>query len=135
MTRSGRALIQMSREECLKHMERHPSHVGRIALAGPRPMIFPVNYVLDGDSIVFRTDPGTKFHAAVHKAFVAFEVDWVENDWQLGWSVVARGQATVVEDPAELEHLERLHLEPWTNGDKRSYIRIDTKLLSGRRLQ
>jgi len=109
--------------------------VGRIALAGPRPVIFPVNYAVDGSSIVSRTDPGTKFHAAVHKAFVAFEVDWVEPDWQIGWSVVVRGQARLVEDPDELRRLSRLPLVPWAEGKKGNYVRIDTQLLSGRRLK
>jgi nitroimidazol reductase NimA-like FMN-containing flavoprotein (pyridoxamine 5'-phosphate oxidase superfamily) len=130
----GRELEEMSRDDCIKHMERHPARVGRIALAGPRPVIFPVNYVIDGESIIFRTDPGTKFHAAVHKAFVAFEVDWVEADWQIGWSVLARGQARVVEDPMEIKRLQRLALEPWAAGDKSTFVRIDTNLLSGRKL-
>ena len=131
----GRILEHMSREECLKHLDRHPAKVGRIALAGPRPVIFPVNYALDGDSIVIRTDPGTKFHAAVHKAFVAFEVDSVEPGWQVGWSVLARGQARLVDDPEEIKRLERLPLQPWAAGDKSSFITIDTKLLSGRNLR
>lgn len=135
MASGGRQVVQMTRQDCIKSLERHPFHVGRIALAGPRPNIFPVNYALDGESIVFRTDPGTKFHAAVHKAFVAFEVDMIEPNWHSGWSVVARGQAGVVNDPAELSRLKRLPLEPWAEGEKASYVRIDTQLLSGRLLK
>lgn len=131
----GGELESLSREDCMKYLDRHPARVGRIALAGPRPVIFPVNYAVDGDSIVFRTDPGTKFDAAVHKAFVAFEVDWVEPDWQIGWSVVVRGQARLVEGPAELERLSRLPLVPWVEGEKGNYVRIDTQLISGRRLK
>lgn len=130
----GRELERLSREECMKYMDRHPARVGRIALAGPRPVIFPVNYAVDEDSIVFRTDPGTKFHAAVHKAFVAFEVDWVEPDWQIGWSVLVRGQARLVEDLDELKRLSRLPLVPWAGGEKSNYVRIDAQLISGRRL-
>ena len=132
MTR--RELERLDREECMELMRGHPSHVGRIALAGPRPTILPVNYTIDGDSVVFRTDPGTKFHAAVHKAFVAFEVDWVEPTWEVGWSVLVRGQAKVVDDPPEVAHLEELPLVPWADGEKSNYVRIDTKLISGRRL-
>jgi nitroimidazol reductase NimA-like FMN-containing flavoprotein (pyridoxamine 5'-phosphate oxidase superfamily) len=109
--------------------------VGRIALAGPRPTIFPVNYAIDGDCVVFRTDPGTKFHAAVHKAFVAFEVDWVEPTWKIGWSVLVRGQAKLVDEPSEITHLKELPLVPWAKGEKSNYVRIDTKLISGRRLK
>ena len=131
----GRELETLSRDDCVKYMDRHPARVGRIALAGPRPVIFPVNYAIDGDSIVFRTDPGTKFHAAVHEAFVAFEVDGVEPTWQIGWSVMVRGQARLVEDPNELGRLSRLPLVPWVEGEKGHYVHIDTKLISGRRLK
>ncbi len=130
----GRPTERLDRDECLKLMERHPSCVGRVALAGPRPAIFPVNYAIDRGNIVFRTDPGSKFHAAVHRSFVAFEVDWVEPTWQTGWSVVARGQAHVVVDPGELQKVRRLSLAPWAAGEKEHYVSIDTELISGRRL-
>jgi hypothetical protein len=39
------------------------------------PVILPVNYVVDGDAPVFRTDPGTKLDAAAEGAAVAFEGD------------------------------------------------------------
>lgn len=124
----------LNRDECIKLMERHPACVGRVALPGPRPVIFPVNYALDHGNVVFRTDPGTKFHAAVHQAFVAFEVDWVEPTWQTGWSVVVRGQAHVVTDPEDLARVERLPLLPWVEGDKENFVSIKAELISGRRL-
>jgi uncharacterized protein len=125
---------QLDRDECMRLMEGHPACVGRIALAGPRPAIFPVNYAIDGDNIVFRTDPGSKFHAAVESSFVAFEVDWVEPSWQLGWSVVVRGQAHLVTDPDELERVARLPLLPWATGDKAHFVSVEGKLVSGRKL-
>lgn len=36
-------------------------------LFGTHTVIFPVNYAIDRGNVVFHTDPGTKFHAAVHK--------------------------------------------------------------------
>ena len=131
----GRIMEHLDRDECIKLMEGHPAGVGRIALAGPRPVIFPVNYAIDRGNVVFRTDPGTKFHAAVHKAFVAFEVDWVEPTWQTGWSVVVRGQAHVVNDAEELARVSRLPLLPWAKGDKGHFVSVESKLISGRRLQ
>jgi uncharacterized protein len=125
---------RLDRAECIRLMEGHPSGVGRVALAGPRPVIFPVNFAVDRGNIVFRTDPGTKFYAAVHKAFVAFEVDWVEPTWQTGWSVVVRGQAHVVTDPEELTRVRRLPLLTWVEGDKGNFVSIESKLISGRRL-
>jgi nitroimidazol reductase NimA-like FMN-containing flavoprotein (pyridoxamine 5'-phosphate oxidase superfamily) len=124
----------LARDECIKLLERHPACVGRIALSGPRPVIFPVNYAIDRGNVVFRTDAGTKFHAAVHKAFVAFEVDWVEPTWRMGWSVVVRGQARLVTEPDELERVRRLPLVPWVDGEKGNFVSIDSRLISGRRL-
>ena len=131
----GRTMEHLDRDECIKLMERHPAGVGRIALAGPRPVIFPVNYAIDDGSVVFRTDRGTKFHAAVKDSYVAFEVDWVEPTWQVGWSVVVRGQAHVITDPDELTRARKLPLLPWATGDKEHFVRVDTALISGRRLQ
>ena len=40
-------------------------HLGRLALVDAQgPVIFPVNYVFDQGSVVFRTDPGTKLDGA-----------------------------------------------------------------------
>jgi nitroimidazol reductase NimA-like FMN-containing flavoprotein (pyridoxamine 5'-phosphate oxidase superfamily) len=130
----GRTMETLARDECIKLLERHPACVGRIALSGPRPVIFPVNYAIDRGNVVFRTDAGTKFHAAVHKAFVAFEVDWVEPTWRMGWSVVVRGQARLVTEPDELERVRRLPLVPWVDGEKGNFVSIDSRLISGRRL-
>ena len=130
----GRMMERLDRDECIKLMERHPAGVGRIALADSRPNIFPINYAIDRGNVVFRTDIGTKFHAAVHAAYVAFEVDWVEPSWQVGWSVVVRGQAHVVTDPDDLERMRRLPLLPWTEGAKEHFIKINATLVSGRKL-
>jgi nitroimidazol reductase NimA-like FMN-containing flavoprotein (pyridoxamine 5'-phosphate oxidase superfamily) len=130
----GRTMEKLNRDECIRLMKGHPAGVGRVALAGARPVIFPVNYAVDRGNVVFRTDPGTKFHAAVNGAFLAFEVDWVEPTWQTGWSVVVRGQAHVVTDPGELARVRRLPLLPWAEGEKGNFVSIDSALISGRRL-
>ena len=130
----GRNLEQLDKDECIKLMERHPTGVGRIALPGPSPTIFPVNYAIDGGNVVFRTDPGTKFHAAVQQANVAFEADWVEPTWQTGWSVVVTGRAHLVTDPEKLRRVRRLPLWPWAEGDKEHFVLIESDSISGRRL-
>ena len=130
----GRKLEPLGRDECIRLMEGHPAGVGRVALADPHPIIFPVNFAIDRGNIVFRTDPGAKFHAAVHEALVAFESDWVEPTWQTGWSVVVRGHAHVVTDPEELQRVRRLPLLPWADGAKEAFVSIESDLISGRRL-
>jgi len=46
------------------------------------PSVVPVNYLLDNDRIVIRTDAGSKLAAALRGAPVAFEVAaWTKPDW------------------------------------------------------
>ena len=52
----------LDRRECL-HLLATQS-VGRLAVATPEgPLVVPVNFVLDGESIVFRSDRGSKLFA------------------------------------------------------------------------
>ncbi|HYI46444.1 MAG TPA: pyridoxamine 5'-phosphate oxidase family protein [Actinomycetota bacterium] len=135
---TSRKLEAMDRAECIKYIEKHPAQLGRISVAGPRPVILPVNYVVDGDYVVIRTDPGRKFDAALHANYVAFEVDWVEPTWHRGWSVLIRGQARLVTDPEEIMRLVQLPLFPWAEGrtpiGKEHFVKIEMELVSGRKL-
>jgi nitroimidazol reductase NimA-like FMN-containing flavoprotein (pyridoxamine 5'-phosphate oxidase superfamily) len=111
------------------------SHLGRIALVeGGRPLILPVNYVLDDKTVVFRTDQGTKLDAAVRGAPVAFEVDGVNSERRTGWSVLVRGRAEHVTDRTELERLRRLPLVPLAPGAKPHYVRVKADEVTGRRI-
>ena len=68
--------------------------VGRLAVSiADRPEIFPVNYVVDHGTVVFRTAEGTKLAGAVQGDAVAFEADGYEPDTGEAWSVVVKGHA------------------------------------------
>jgi uncharacterized protein len=105
--------------------------IGRIALAvGGEVDIFPVNYGLDGDGIIFRTNAGRKMAAADGRD-VAFEVDSVDPKSRSGWSVVVHGTArdiTRFDAPAR-----RLAAQPWT-GSKDFLVRIAPRSVTGRRV-
>jgi hypothetical protein len=58
-------------------------------------------------------------------------VDEIE---QTGWSVLARGDAEEVTDPAQLNRLKGLPLTPWAPGDKAHYVQIGAAQMSGRRV-
>ena len=75
MLMDGRTGIEViDRDECLALLAAES--VGRIAvIAGAEPVIFPVNYAMDGETIVFRTAVGSKFAAAVRGTRVSFEID------------------------------------------------------------
>src|SRR3974390_225744 len=96
-------LEELGRDECL-HLLRE-SAVGRLGVVvDGQPLIFPVNFVLDNDAIVLRTDEGTKLHAA-RSGPVAFECDHIDRTYHTGWSVLVTGRAAEIRDPAELARL------------------------------
>ena len=123
----------LDRDECEALLAR--SIIGRVAIVSVdgRPLVFPVNFALDGGAIVFRSDPGTKLHGA-RRGPVAFECDGVDSVYHTGWSVLATGNAEVVVNEAELARLARLPLGPWCSGPKSTWVRIRPLMLTGRRI-
>lgn len=123
------ALGELSRHECLELLRSH--EVGRLAVATPgaSPLVVPVNYLVDGDAIVFRTGTGSKLRA-LRGTPVSFQVDELDPIRRTGWSVLVRGWAYET-TRWEIEHLP---LEAWAPGDKEHWIRIVPDALSGRRV-
>jgi len=123
------SIEEVPREECLALLASFT--VGRIALALPdgAVIVLPVNYVLDGEVIVFRSDPGEKM-SALHARPASFQIDWIDPFHRTGWSVLVRGKAFLVTD-AEVAHLA---LEPWT-GDKHHWVKVVPEAITGRRLR
>jgi hypothetical protein len=125
----------LSEAECRHLLANPPVHLGRVGLIDQgSPLILPVNYMYTGGAVVFRSDPGTKLSAAMREEQVAFEVDAVDTTWQEGWSVVVRGRAEEVTDPAELRQLEALPLRAWGPGPKDHFVRIRPSTITGRRI-
>jgi nitroimidazol reductase NimA-like FMN-containing flavoprotein (pyridoxamine 5'-phosphate oxidase superfamily) len=108
--------------------------VGRLAVAiAGHPDIFPVNYVVDHGSIVFRTEAGTKLAAAVLGTGVAFEIDGRDDATGTAWSVVAKGVAHEVVQLHDYVDALDLPLHPWAGGSKSRFVRILPDVLTGRR--
>ena len=108
--------------------------VGRLATAVQgMPEIFPLNFVVDGESVVFRTAEGSKLVELVINEQVAFEVDgWNDNS---GWSVVIKGSAGVVESGEAHDRAEALPLRPWVPTIKTNFVRITPTEITGRRFE
>jgi uncharacterized protein len=71
----GQSLEVLDRDECVELLT-HGSFVGRVGLVVEgRPLVLPVNYMIDRDTIVFCTAGGTKLNAIIGGADAAFEVD------------------------------------------------------------
>jgi uncharacterized protein len=119
---------------CSRHLAQEK--VGRVALiVDGVPEIFPVNYVVeDGDQIYFRTAKGTKLDAVMHSPSIAFEIDGLDEERKIGWSVVAVGYARRVTDTAHLRHIDTLGLEPWAVGEKVHVVHLAPTKVTGRRI-
>jgi nitroimidazol reductase NimA-like FMN-containing flavoprotein (pyridoxamine 5'-phosphate oxidase superfamily) len=64
---------------------------------------------------------------------LAFEVDHVRDEVQRGWSVVVRGRADVITDPAELAHIRQICPPvPWADGTRNLYFRLALQEVTGR---
>ncbi len=125
--------LELTKGECFGLLARE--QLGRVAVVDDLgPAVFPVNFVLDRHMVVFRTDEGTKLDAAIRGSRVAFEIDGIDAAARTGWSVVVRGEAVEVTDPAELARLRKLPLRPWAPGAKSRYVRILPAKLTGRRI-
>ncbi len=108
--------------------------VGRLAVTvDGKPDLFPVNYKIDGESLLFRTGGGTKLNTINSNAFVALEADAVSAEFGIAWSVVIKGRAESV--PADNPVLNSaIHgLFPWQGVGKNHLIRIVPDTVTGRR--
>ena len=124
---------ELTRAECFELLAG--GQFGRVAVTDDRgPVVLPVNYVLDRHTVVFRTEPGTKLHAAGRGSRVCFEADGTDAAERTGWSVIVRGEITEVTDPAELARLRELPLPAWMPGPRDRYVRILPAVLTGRRI-
>ena len=102
---------ELTKSECFALLSGE--RLGRVAVVDDQgPAVFPVNFILDRHMVVFRTDEGTKLDAAVRGSRVAFEIDGADEAARAGWSVLIRGEATEVTDPAELARLRKLRISP-----------------------
>lgn len=91
--------------------------------------ILPVNYAVDGQTLVFRTAEGSKLLGITMNQDVAFEVDRYDDSHAS--SVVLRGRARELEG-AEADEAEKLPLHSWIPTDKFSLVRIEPTEITGR---
>ncbi|MGZ8802024.1 MAG: pyridoxamine 5'-phosphate oxidase family protein [Mycobacterium sp.] len=93
--------------------------------------IFPVNFVVQHHTLLFRTAEGTKLLTAVLNEHVLFEAD--DHNTAGGWSVVVRGTAHPLSTSEEINDAENAGLFPWVATQKLRFVRITPETLTGRR--
>ncbi len=125
---------ELSRTESIELLQLH-AYVGRVGfVVDGRPLILPVNYLADDESIVFCTEPGTKLSALGTGAPVVFEVDDSRPLYHAGWSVLVKGTAREITDEDELEALRRGPLHSWATRSTQHWVRISLDEVTGRRI-
>ncbi|WP_106401748.1 pyridoxamine 5'-phosphate oxidase family protein [Actinocorallia populi] len=132
----SRKLAELDDEECFALLA--PGGVGRVAFTDfVGPAVVPVNFVLDGRVLVFRTALGGWLDQSLTTSIagadvrIAFEVDDFDPATRTGWSVLARGGAHHV--PAA--EAGDLRVDSWAGDDRQSYIRLTPREISGRRVR
>ena len=108
--------------------------LGRLVTSfGGQLEIFPVNFVVQNDTVLFRTAEGTKLFTTVMNDQVLFEAD--DHTVAGGWSVIVRGTARVLTAADEIHTADRAQLMPWVPTEKLRYVRITPDEVSGRRFR
>lgn len=128
------ALTRITREDCLALLSGRS--VGRLAYVAREgvPDIVPVNYAVHGGDLLLRSGTGPKLQAAERHDVVALEVDDIDHQGHVGWSVVAVGRAERL-SVTDVRALPADALPAtWARGPRSAVIRIRPTRLDGRRL-
>ncbi|WP_337590441.1 pyridoxamine 5'-phosphate oxidase family protein [Kribbella speibonae] len=123
----------VNRSECLRLLGSVP--IGRLVYTnGGLPAVRLVNFLLDGDTIVFSSGRGDKLRAAERGDVVAFEADEVDLDRHVGWTVTAIGHLSVVTDEEAAELRRTLPVRSWLPIEDARLVRVGVESVHGRRL-
>ena len=130
-----RMLIELSPQESVQLLSS--ASMGRVVFtARALPAIRPVNHIVDDDYVIIRTDTRASITSELRaggETVVAYEADAIDQDQQLGWSVVVVGVAHRVIDPDEAAVYRRV-LRSWAAGTRDQVIAIHIDLITGFRL-
>ncbi len=92
--------------------------------------LVPLNYVVEGRTLLFRTAPGSKLFAAALESDAAFEIDHHERD--SAWSVVVRGALRRLTD-LEAHRIDGATSVPWVPTQKAEVVELAPVAVTGRR--
>ena len=124
-------ITELPLDECWELLRAHA--MGRLAFhLADQVRIAPVNYVVDRDTLLFRTGEGGKLLGVVSVADIAFEIDG-ENA-VTAWSVIVRGTAQLLDEQAA-HRADDLRLRPWVGFDKDNVVEITPSAITGRRFE
>lgn len=95
---------ELTQEQCRELVEQ--SSIAHLAVISEgEPYVTPISYVIVGDALCIRTEPGRRIRALKENPRVCVEVshyDDATGDWE---SVVMWGDAEFVDDPGETQEV------------------------------
>ena len=125
-------MIVLEAAECWRLLRE--ADVGRLAVTiADHPDIFPINHVVDGETVLFRTLPGTKLSGSVLGRSVAFEVDGYDSWSGDAWSVVVKGRAVELSTAKHIARAQQLPLFTWWTLPNARWVQVQADEVSGRR--
>jgi uncharacterized protein len=132
MTTAGEPITILSESESWQLLASQA--LGRLVTSvGGQPEMFPVNFVVQHRTVLFRTAEGTKLVSSAINNRVLFEAD--DHNVAEGWSVIVKGAARTLRTSDEIAEAERAQLLPWTGTPKLHYVRIVPTQITGRRFR
>jgi nitroimidazol reductase NimA-like FMN-containing flavoprotein (pyridoxamine 5'-phosphate oxidase superfamily) len=128
-------VTSLTRPECLELLSR--VSVGRIgASIDALPVVLPIHFALFGESVLFRTVPGTKLDGATIGAVVAFQADAPEPLDGSHWSVLLQGTASAVGDDWDQAQARSVWIKPWLGAkEHHRLVRLEATNITGRRFR
>jgi uncharacterized protein len=122
---------KLSEAECWTQLRG--AGLGRLATGAKGIVdIFPVNYLVHNNAILFRSAPGSKLINLTAAPLVAFEADGFDGRWH--WSVVVHGRATRLDNDEDIAESGVMRLAPWSRSPKYNYVRVVPTDITGRRI-
>ncbi|MEI2819142.1 MAG: pyridoxamine 5'-phosphate oxidase family protein [Marmoricola sp.] len=128
MNTEEQPITQLTPEQCWEKLRAQ--EFGRLAYhLGDEVHITPINYAVDGQTLLFRTAEGSKLLGIVMNSDIAFEIDEFSDD--AASSVIIRGTARKLEEDEE-HRSEGVPLRPWVPTLKYNVVEITPKEITGR---
>jgi uncharacterized protein len=128
-----RRLLPLDRRTCLALLGT--ASVGRLVFTHRAlPEVLPVNFLLDGDSVVIRVGDASRAAGGAMDTVVAFEADQIDTASRTGWSVTVIGHTREILDPIERAFVTSLPLVAWAGGTRDRFLRVPLDRVTGRRL-
>ena len=125
------ATIEFTPEQCWAMLRAE--EVGRLAFRLIDEVhILPINYAVDGNTLLFRTAEGDKLLGVVMGSDVAFEID--QYDETSARSVVVRGTARLLGED-EAHRAENVPLRSWVGTWKYNVVEIAPEVVTGREFE